>query len=126
MAKNKKPPKCCKPDCFHCPYTECRYEGMDTSDYTETNERDYELYEDSTGMKYHKGTDKAYMYKRQTAYHRENSRERDHSEYMHKYYLAHREEISERNKRVYDTKKNTIRCRQYRRKNAAKMREYNR
>lgn len=99
---------------------------MDTSDYTETNERDYELYEDSTGMKYHKGTDKAYMHARQTAYHRENPSERDRSEYMREYYLAHREEIIERSKSNYDTKKNTIRCRKYRRKKAEKKREYDR
>lgn len=33
MARNKRPAKCCKPDCFHCPYADCKYEGMDAEDF---------------------------------------------------------------------------------------------
>ncbi len=33
MTKKKRPPKCCKTDCFHCPYTDCQYEGMDAEDF---------------------------------------------------------------------------------------------
>ena len=30
-----KPSKCCKPDCFQCPYKDCIYSGMEIEDYLE-------------------------------------------------------------------------------------------
>lgn len=120
----KRPPKCCKPDCFNCPYTDCRYEGIDTDDYTETNRRDYELYEDSTGRKYHKGTDKDYRIARQMAYDREHRKQRDKKEYLKEYYQKHKEEIKERMKQNYDTSKNTKRCKKWRQKNKEKKKQY--
>ena len=36
--KKKKPPKCCVPNCFNCPYVECRYSGMEIEDYLEGDE----------------------------------------------------------------------------------------
>lgn len=126
MARKKRPPKCCKPDCFNCPYVDCRYDGMDTNDYTETNIRDYQLYEDSTGRKYHKGADKAYRTNRQMAYNREHPKKRDQKEYMREYYKTHRDEILAREKEKYDSKKNTIKCRKWRKKNPEHKREYDR
>lgn len=35
MQGNKKPSKCCKPDCFHCPYPDCIYNGMEIEDYVD-------------------------------------------------------------------------------------------
>ena len=122
----KKPKNCCHPDCFNCPYVDCRYDGLETSDYTETNKRDYDLYEDSTGRKYHKGTDSKYRNERQQAYHRENPRKRDQSLYLKQYYLDHRDEILKKKKENYDTKKNTKKCRKWRKKNIEKKREYDR
>lgn len=121
---NKRPPKCCKPDCFNCPYADCRYDKLDTEDYTESNKRDYELYEDSTGRKYHKGTDKDFRIARQTAYNRENPRKRDRITYNQSYYESHREDILKKLKDNYNTEENTKKCRKYRKKNREKMREY--
>lgn len=36
MQGNKKPSKCCKPDCFHCPYPDCIYDGMEIEDYVDS------------------------------------------------------------------------------------------
>jgi len=30
MSSNKRPTKCCKPDCFNCPYAHCAYEDIET------------------------------------------------------------------------------------------------
>lgn len=124
--KKKKPPKCCSPDCFNCPYADCRYDELDTNDYTESNQRDYFIYEDSTGRKYHKGTDNDYRADRNKAYHRENPTNRDQKEYMKKYYQEHKDEILGRRKENYSTKKNTKNCRRWRKKNIEKKREYDR
>lgn len=126
MKMMKKPKKCCKPDCFNCPYSDCRYDGMDTDDFTETNKLDYLIYEESTGRKYHKGTDKEYRTKRQEAYNRENRKPRDQKEYLKKYYQENRERILENRKETYSTKKNTVKCRRWRNKNKEKKREYDR
>ncbi|MDO5540581.1 MAG: hypothetical protein Q4F83_11015 [Eubacteriales bacterium] len=32
----KRPPKCCHPDCEHCPYDDCQWDGMEISDYKDT------------------------------------------------------------------------------------------
>ena len=29
----KKPPKCCYPDCFNCPYADCRYDRLESEDF---------------------------------------------------------------------------------------------
>ena len=31
--KKKKPPKCCYPDCFNCPYADCRYDRLESDDF---------------------------------------------------------------------------------------------
>lgn len=120
----KRPPKCCKPDCFNCPYVDCRYDELETDDYTESNQRDYELYKESTGRNYHKGTDKDYRNKRQNAYNKENPRKRDQSSYLKQYYQEHREDILRKMKENYDTEKNTKNCRRWRKKNLEKRRKY--
>ena len=124
--KRVKPPKCCSPDCFNCPYTDCRYDKLDTEDYTESNKRDYELYEESAGRKYHKGTDKDFRIARQIAYDRENPKKRDQSSYFQSYYQLHRDEILKKMKENYNTAENTKRCRKWRKKNIEKKREYDR
>lgn len=126
MIGSKKPLNCCKPNCFQCPYPDCLYDGMDTEDFSETNNRDYELYEESTGRKYHKGTDSSYRIERQKAYNRENTVKRDLTEYNRKYYKEHKEEILLNAKQKYDTRKNTKKCSAWRKKNVEHKREYDR
>lgn len=109
--KIKKPLKCCHPNCFECPYTDCRYDRLEAEDFTETNNRDYFLYEDSTGRKLHKGTDREYQNARQIAYQRKNRKYVDKHEYNQNYYKEHREEIKEHMKAEYDTSNNTKKCR---------------
>lgn len=60
-----KPKKCCHPDCFNCPYSDCIWDELTSSDMSETNDRDYQFYEESTGEKYHKGTDNEYRAERE-------------------------------------------------------------
>lgn len=67
-----KPKKCCHPNCFDCPYKDCRWQEMTSQDFSESNSRDYELFESATGWKYHKGTDKEYRNLRQMAYRSEH------------------------------------------------------
>lgn len=122
--KTKKPPKCCYPNCFECPYADCRYDRLEAEDFTETNNRDYFLYEDSTGRKLHKGTDKEYRNARQAAYQRKNRKYVDRHEYNQQYYKEHGEEIKERMQSEYDTKKNTVKCRKYTRKHREQRKEY--
>lgn len=124
MKRKKKPPKCCKPDCFNCPYTDCRYDRLDVKDFSESNQRDYAIFEDSTGRKYHKGPDPEYRRLRQQAYDRENPKKRDQKEYMREYYQKHREEILENKKKKYNSKENTLKCRKWRKKNLEKKQEY--
>ena len=97
---------------------------MTAHEFSETNNRDYELYEDSTGRKYHKGTDKEYAIQRQIAYNREHSKKRDRSDYAKEYYQNHSEEIKEKQRKNYDSKKNTARCKRWRKKNVEKKKAY--
>lgn len=99
---------------------------MTTQDFSETNDRDYELYEDSTGRKYHKGADKEYATQRNIAYNRENAKKRDRSDYAKEYYRNHSDEIKEKQRENYDSKKNTDRCRKWRAKNSEKKKAYDR
>lgn len=122
--KSKKPKNCVYPNCQECIYADCRYDRLEVEDYTESNNRDYELYESETGRKLHKGTDKEYRTKRQTAYNRKRGIKRDRTEYNKKYYKEHRNEILEKAKMNYDTKTNTRSCRKYRKKNLEKRKEY--
>lgn len=112
----QKPKNCTYPDCFSCLYKDCRYDRLEVEDFTETNNRDYFLREDSTGIKLHQSTDKAYRNARQTAYARRQGKYRDRREYNQQYYAEHREEIKEKKRSEYDTKKNTRKCRKWRRK----------
>lgn len=123
-AKTKKPLKCCHPDCFKCPYVDCRYDRLEIEDFTETNNRDYFLYEDSTGRKLHKPMDKEYVRARNLAYQRRNRKYIDRHEYNQKYYQEHGDEIKERMHSEYDTKKNTIKCRKYSRTHKEQRKEY--
>lgn len=124
LAEMKKPKLCCHPNCFECPYSDCRYDRLETEDFTETNNRDYFLYEDSTGRKYHKGTDMAYRSARQIAYQRNKRVSRDRSDYNRRYYQEHAEEIKSRQRANYSTDRNTKKCRKYEKKNADKRKEY--
>jgi hypothetical protein len=119
-----KPKNCVYPNCQNCVYKDCIYDRLEVDDYTESNERDYELYEAATGKKYHKGKDKEYRIKRQTAYTRKRNKERDRSEYNKMYYKKHRTKILEKAKENYDTKTNTKMCRRYRKRNLEKRKEY--
>lgn len=110
----KRPLKCCHPDCEQCPYKDCRWDGLTAADYTETNNRDYFLYRDSTGRKLHKGPDPEYRYQRQLAYRQEHRN--DIHEYNQKYYAEHGEEIRQRKRDEYDTAENTKKCRWYRKR----------
>lgn len=122
--KTKKPPKCCHPNCFECPYTDCRYDRLEVEDFTETNNRDYFLYEDSTGRKLHKGTDKEYRNARQAAYQRRNRKYVDIHEYNQRYYQEHKEEIKERVRSKYNTEENTKKCRKYAKAHKEQRKEY--
>lgn len=115
---NQKPKNCTYPDCFNCPYKDCRYDRLEVEDFTETNNRDYFIHEDSIGKKLHQPSDKSYRNARQTAYARRKNKYRDRHEYNQKYYEEHGEEIKERKRLKYDTKTNTKECRKYRRKHA--------
>lgn len=121
-----KPKKCCHPNCFECPYKDCRWQEMTSQDFSESNSRDYELFESATGGKYHKGTDKEYRNLRQMAYRSEHPVKRERVDYHRKYYKEHCEEIKRQQKENYDTRKNTKSCRRWRKKNIEKKREYDR
>lgn len=120
----EKPKKCRYPDCFHCVYKDCRWDSLTKEDFTETNNRDYFLYEDSTGRKYHKGTDAEYRYQRKLAYERERRETGELHEYNQKYYAQHREEICKKKRELYDTEINTKRCQRYRKQHIERRREY--
>ena len=122
--KNVKPKRCCYPDCFNCPYSDCRYDRLEVEDYTESNNRDYLLYEEYTGEKLHHVSDKDYQSKRHTAYQRKKGRKQDKSEYNQKYYEKNRDKIKQKEKENYNTKKNTARCKKYRKKNIESVKEY--
>lgn len=123
---NQKPKKCCFPHCMECIYVDCRYDRLEVEDYTESNKRDYFLHEDSTGKKLHKKYDKEYQYGRDIAYQRRNRKYVDRHEYNQKYYAEHGEEIKRKNRDNYDKKKNTIKCRKYRKKHKDDIKEYKR
>lgn len=120
----KKPKRCCHPNCFECPYTDCRYDRLEIEDFTETNNRDYFLYENSTGEKYHKGTDAEYRNARHVAYQRKNRKYYDRHDYNQKYYAEHGDEIKARKRKKYDREKNAIKCRKYAKEHAEERREY--
>lgn len=75
--KKKKPPKCCVPNCFNCPYVECRYSGMEIEDYLEGDE--IEEFVNPISAK-----------------------DARNKEYQRRYREKHREEIRQRNKKYYD------------------------
>lgn len=122
--KNKKPAKCVYPNCFECPYADCRYDRLEVEDFSESNNRDYELYEQDTGRKYHKEADLEYRRKREVAYQRRNRKYVDRHEYNQKYYKENAERIKERMKDNYDTKANTIKCSKYRKKHKEDAKQY--
>jgi len=121
---NKKPKRCCYPNCFECPYTDCRYDRLEVEDYTESNNRDYILHEADTGKKLHHQSDKEYRNARITAYQRRNRRYVDRHEYNQRYYAEHGDEIKQKMRDSYDTKKNTKKCRKYRKANRDKVDSY--
>ena len=124
--KIKKPPKCCYPNCFDCPYVDCRYDRLEVEDFTETNNRDYFLHYDSTGEKLHKPTDKDYRNARITAYQRRVRKSVTKTEYNKEYYQKHREEILQRQKENYNKEKNIRWRKKYSKKNKQKRKEYDR
>lgn len=121
---NKKPLNCCHPDCFNCPYIDCKYDRLEMNDYSETNDRDYELFKAETGKFLHKKTDRDYQNARSTAYQRKNRRYVDRSEYNRKYYQDKGDHIRTVLKAKYDTDTNTRRCRKYRNSHLEKMKQY--
>lgn len=93
---------------------------------SETNNRDYQLYEESTGEKYHKGTDSAYRMERDRLYKKEHPVKRDRSDYNRQYYLRNKNRISEKNSTSYDTDGNTKKCRKWRKSHMEEKKEYDR
>lgn len=124
--KIKKPPKCCHPNCLECPYVDCRYDRLEEEDFTESNNRDYELFEAWNGYKLHKPADKDYQNARNNAHQRKNRKNvySRYAEYYKKYYADNCERIKAQKRENYDTKKNTIKCRKYRRKHIEHRTEY--
>lgn len=123
-SKTKRPPKCCHPNCLECPYSDCIYDRLEEEDYTESNNRDYEMYEAYTGEKLHRPTNKEYQIARQVAHQRKNRKYVDHHEYNQKYYAENKDKIKQNMKEKYDTKKNTIKCRKYRKKHVEERKAY--
>ena len=121
MINLKRPIKCCQPDCFKCPYVDCRYDRLEVEDYTESNKRDYELYEAYTGNKLNKPSDKEYTNKRKAAYHRRSVKRH---EYNKRYYEMHKEEIKKRAKENYDAEQNAEKCKKYRQKHKKEKQSY--
>lgn len=121
-----KPKKCCHPDCFHCPYVDCRWDELTSSDMSETNNRDYQLYEESTGEKYHKGTDNEYRAERERLHRKEHPVKRDRSEYNKQYYLKNKERIKKKRSSSYDTDCNTKQCKKWRKSHMEYKKEYDR
>lgn len=64
--------------------------------------------------KIHKPTDKAYQIARQTVHQRKHRKYVDKHDYNQKYYAEHSQEIKQHRMDKYNTKKNTIKCRKYR------------
>lgn len=120
----KKPPKCCHPNCFECPYTDCRYDRLEVEDYTESNNRDYFLFEDSRGRKLHKPSDREYRNARQTAYKRKNRKYVDRHNYNKQYYEEYGEEIKAKKREDYDTTENTRKCRKWYKRHKADKKVY--
>ncbi len=120
-----RPKKCCYPNCTECPYKDCRYDDLTARDYTISNQRDYEHYEDYNGVKLHVASDSIYRNARQSAYNRERNRvANNNKEYLKEYYKNNREKLCKRAKEKYDTKKNTRHCRKYRKNNKEHMQRY--
>ena len=129
MMKNSrfhKPKKCCHPDCFHCPYVDCRWDELTSRDMSETNNRDYQLYKEQTGEKYHKGTDNEYRAERERLYRKEHPVKRDRSEYNKQYYLKNKERIKKNRSSSYDTVCNTKQCKKWRKSHMEYKKEYDR
>lgn len=85
MASNKRPPKCCKPDCFHCPYTDCMYGGMEQEDFQ------LEVMEEEIPREVRMARARANRYAKKN---REKIRENS-----LKHYYEHREEYCERSRK---------------------------
>lgn len=93
---------------------------------SETNNRDYQLYEESTGEKYHKGTDSAYRMERDRLYKKEHPVKRDRSEYNNQYYLMNKDRIKKKRSDSYDTDRNTKQCKKWRKSHMEDKKEYDR
>lgn len=122
--KNRKPKRCVYPKCFECPYVDCRYDRLEVEDYSESNNRDYELYEQYTGKKLHKKTDFEYRRNREVAYKRRKGTYIDKHEYNKNYYIGNADRIKDKRKENYDTKTNTIMCRKYRKRHQEERKQY--
>lgn len=124
MNMQKRPPKCCYPDCFNCPYIDCKYDRLESEDFSESNNRDYDHFEAWNGEKLHRNAGKEYYNGRQTAAQRGKRRCVDRHEYYQTYYMQHREEILVKSRAEYDTNKNTKRCRKYVKSHSSKIKHY--
>lgn len=96
----KKPPKCCYPDCFSCPYVECRYDRLESDDFEPDQMED-------VPESVLKARARARKYANS---HREENRERS-----RKWYAENKERDNERSKRWRQENKARIAAR--RRKN---------
>lgn len=128
----KRPDDCRYPDCFNCTYPDCVWDGMTSAEYTDTNKRDYAIYYESTGYKYHKkDPDQEYRKSRDSAYKSEHpeKRKEDPEKRLRRhreYYWSHREEIRKKMRARYNTEENTLRCRKYRQEHLEERKEYDR
>ena len=125
MKNGGKPKHCTIPDCFSCPYKDCRYQQMTIEDYIEQNQRDrdhseHELPEyqqrsfDNSGRKeyfrnyYRKNREHrsrmSKEWRRRTHYKDESDRR----EYYKKYYQTHRAEMLEKAKMRYREIRETV------------------
>ncbi|WP_024294973.1 hypothetical protein [Lacrimispora indolis] len=120
----KRPPKCCYPDCFNCPYIDCRYDRLETKDFSESNSRDYEHFEAWNGKKLHRNAGKEYYSGRQTAAQRTSRKYVDRHEYNQSYYKLYRQEILDKRRAEYDTDKNTKKCRKYVKSHSSERKQY--
>lgn len=95
MDKSQKPQGCTYPDCFSCPYSDCRYSTMTPADFTEQNRRDAEHRERPVATK---------------EYQQRSEAEDGRKPYYREYYQRNREH-------------KLIRNREYRKNHPAKIRE---
>ena len=107
----RKPNGCTHPDCFSCPFNDCRYDVLTTKDFAESNELDRQNTEWSP-TPYKQREQKISEYQKEyylknreriirrvkEYQHRKGYTRPDRTEYYRRYYEENREWISEKNR----------------------------